>query len=74
LEYQGFAPGHPGFTITLFVLVIVIGSLVAFRFRIKGDYRRARIMKRRTKVAALAAAVFYCVGWVYMALKNAFGF
>jgi hypothetical protein len=74
LAYQSFAPGHPGFAVTLFVLVIVIGSLVAFRFRTKGDYRRARILKRGTKVAALAAAVFYLCGWVYLALKNALGF
>lgn len=59
---------------TLFVLVIVVGSLVAFRFRTKGDYRRAYVMKRRTKVAALAAAVFYIGGWLFVVLKKALGF
>lgn len=74
MAYQNFAPGHPGFAVTLFVLVIVLGWLAIFRYRLKGDYRRALAMRRRTKAAAIAAALFYICGWVYVALKNAFGF
>ncbi|MDR3589878.1 MAG: hypothetical protein P4N41_09495 [Negativicutes bacterium] len=73
MEYQSFGPGHPGFAVTVFVLVIVLGALVAFRLRTKGDYRRAYVVKRRTKAAALAAAFFYICGWAYVALKKVLG-
>lgn len=68
-----FWPGGPGYAITLFVLIVAIGLLLACTLSSKGEYVQARSMKRLAILIAFVVALIYLTVWIYLALKSAIG-